>query len=460
MQSCRDLKPASAGTMEKNMRLLIRHLPTLLIGAILGSFIAIGGSVLADRHQTSVVIPFEELRIFTEVFHSIKSDYVEDVDDKTLLENAIQGMLSGLDPHSSYLTPEVYQELQIGTTGEFGGLGIEVGMENGFVKVIAPIDDTPAQRAGVQAGDLIIRLDDTPVKGMTLTDAVKVMRGKPGDSIKLTIVRESEDKPITITVVRDIIKVKSVKSRMLEPGYGYVRISHFQTHTADDLEKAINALKTENKGPIKGLVLDLRNNPGGVLSGAVEVSDAFLSKGLIVYTEGRVDDSSLKFQAHPKDMVNGAPMVVLVNGGSASASEIVAGALQDHGRAVIMGNKTFGKGSVQTILPMNNNAALKLTTARYYTPSGRSIQAEGIQPDIVLKKFEIANIEQDDGYLKEADLAGHLDNGNSKKSEDQTDNKASNSANEEEEPLVKKDYAVYEGLNLLKGLNILQSRRF
>jgi carboxyl-terminal processing protease len=431
---------------------LFRHLPTLLIGSILGAFIAVAGTVFATRNQTdhlSKTIPFEELRSFTEVFHRIKRDYVEEVDDKTLLENAIEGMLSGLDPHSGYLTPEVYQEIQIGTTGEFGGLGIEVGMDNGFVKVIAPIDDTPAQRAGIQAGDLIIRLDETPVKGMTLTEAVKIMRGKPGSSIKLTIVRENEEKPLKITIVRDIIKVKSVKSRILEPGYGYVRISHFQAHTADDLRTAIDKVKKDDK-KLKGLVLDLRNNPGGVLNAAVAVSDAFLTRGRIVYTEGRVADASLSFRAEADDWLDGAPMVVLVNGGSASASEIVAGALQDHQRAVIMGNKTFGKGSVQTILPMNNDAALKLTTARYYTPSGRSIQAEGIKPDIILNKIEIASVELDEDLsLKESDLAGHLNNDQSEQD--------GNSAlpKNTEEPLVKRDYAVYEALNLLKGLNIL-----
>lgn len=436
------------------MQTLFRHLPTLLIGSMVGLFIAIGGSVLADRQTTPSTIPFEELRAFTEVFHKIKSDYVEEVDDKTLLENAIQGMLSGLDPHSGYLNQEAYQEIQIGTTGKFGGLGIEVGMDNGFVKVIAPIDDTPAQRAGVKAGDLIVRLDDTPVKGMTLGDAVKIMRGDPGTSITLTIVRESEEKPLRITIVRAIIRVKSIKSRTLEPGYGYIRISHFQTHTGEDLAKAIRAIKNDNQ-QLNGLVLDLRNNPGGVLKAAVDVSDTFLSQGLIVYTEGRVIDSSLKFKAHNDDLLEGAPLVVLVNGGSASASEIVAGALQDHKRAVIMGNKTFGKGSVQTILPMNNNAALKLTTARYYTPSGRSIQAEGIQPDIVLNKVEIAQVEaEEDLRLKESDLARHLDNNNAGTQEGEMDD-----ASAEEEPLVKRDYAVYEALNLLKGLNIIKTQR-
>jgi carboxyl-terminal processing protease len=439
------------------MQTLFRHLPTLLIGTILGSFIAIGSSVFANRNQTDLaeVLPFEELFTFTEVFQRIKTSYVEDVEDNTLVENAIQGMLTGLDPHSSYLTPEAYQEIQIGTTGEFGGLGIEVGMENGFVRVIAPIDDTPAQRAGIQAGDLIVRLDDTPVKGMTLSDAVKIMRGKPGTSITLTVVRESEEKPLTIKIVRDIIQVKSVKSRTLEPGYGYVRISHFQAHTQDHLKKAINALKKESKQNLKGLVLDLRNNPGGVLNAAVSVSDTFLTKGLIVYTEGRIPDASLKFKARSDDWLNGAPIVVLVNGGSASASEIVAGALQDHKRAVIMGNKTFGKGSVQTIIPMKEGAALKLTTARYYTPTGRSIQAEGIQPDIVLNKVEIASVDKEsDLGIKEADLAGHLDNG---EGESESSEKATSAQDNEDEPLVKRDYAVYEALNLLKGLNIIKN---
>ncbi|MCK5717747.1 MAG: S41 family peptidase, partial [Thiomargarita sp.] len=297
------------------MRFLPRHFPTLLVGTLLGLLLAVGGSVLANRHDKDLMIPFEELRTFTEIFHRIKTDYVEEVDDKTLLEYAIQGMLSGLDPHSSYLTPELFEEMQIGTTGEFGGLGIEVGMENGFVKVIAPIDDTPAQRAGIEAGDLIVRLNDTPVKGMTLNDAVKIMRGEVGTSIKLMIVRESEDKPLKITIVRAIIQIRSVRSHILESGYGYVRISHFQTHTHRDLLKAIKTLKKENKGALKGLVLDLRNNPGGVLNGAVDVSDAFLKKGVIVYTEGRVDDASFKFRAKPQDALDGAPIVVLVNVG-------------------------------------------------------------------------------------------------------------------------------------------------
>jgi carboxyl-terminal processing protease len=423
----------------------------LVTGLVLGVLVSIGHGVLAERESAQATLPVEELRTFSDVFGRIKNDYVESVEDKELLENAIRGMLTGLDPHSSYLDVEQFKELQVGTTGQFGGLGIEVGMENGFVKVIAPIDDTPAQRAGIQAGDLIIRLDDTPVKGMTLNDAVKVMRGEPGTDIKLTIVREGLDKPLQVTITRDIIKVKSVKRRTLEPGYGYLRISQFQSKTADYLEDAIGDLKKENDDNLKGLVLDLRNNPGGVLNGAVAVSDAFLTKGLIVYTEGRIDDSRLRFNATPDDLLDGAPIVVLVNQGSASASEIVAGALQDHKRAIILGNKTFGKGSVQTILPLSGGTALKLTTARYFTPSGRSIQAEGITPDIELESLKVAAVEKTLDPLSEADLSGHLDNGNGSdggKDDDEADNG----------DLAQSDYQLYEALNMLKGLSILQER--
>ena len=428
----------------------------LLAGLFAGVLLSIGHGVFAEKDDVRATLPVEELRTFSDVFGRIKNDYVVDVDDKELIENAIRGMLSGLDPHSAYLDAEQFSELQVGTTGQFGGLGIEVGMEDGFVKVIAPIDDTPAQRAGVQAGDLIIRLDDTPVKGMTLNDAVKIMRGKPGSSIVLTIVREGLDKPIKISITRDIIKVKSVRARMLDPGYGYLRISQFQSKTADYMVDAIEDLKKENKGALKGLILDLRNNPGGVLNGAVAVSDAFLTKGMIVYTEGRIADSRLRFNATPDDIIDGAPLVVLVNQGSASASEIVAGALQDHKRAIIIGAKTFGKGSVQTILPLSSDSALKLTTARYYTPSGRSIQAEGITPDIVLEPIEVAQVETNIEPLKEADLTHHLENGNGDKhAKDKESGKDDSSKGES---LVKDDYMLYEALNLLKGLVILQDR--
>jgi carboxyl-terminal processing protease len=424
----------------------------VLIGLIAGLSISIGSGVFAERETKSLSgLPIEELRTFSDVFGRIKNDYVEDVEDSEMLNNAIRGMLSGLDPHSSYLDQEQFKELQVGTSGEFGGLGIEVGMEDGFVKVIAPIDDTPAQRAGIKAGDLIIRLDDTPVKGLTLNDAVKIMRGKPGTVLRLTVVREGVDQPLKIDIERDIIKVKSVKSRMLEDGFGYVRISQFQSKTAENMVDAIEDLKKKGGGSLKGLVLDLRNNPGGVLNGAVAVSDAFLKKGLIVYTEGRVSDSKLRFNATPDDILSAAPLVILVNQGSASASEIVSGALQDHRRAIIVGTPTFGKGSVQTILPLSNGTAVKLTTARYYTPSGRSIQAEGIKPDIELEQVRISAVESSIDPIKEADLSRHLSNGEGKKSRKSADKEGEDA---EEESLAETDYQLYEALNLLKGLAI------
>ena len=436
------------------MRTAIRSFSVLTVAVVLGSLLTVGQGVFADKDSGS--LPLEELRTFTEIFAKIKNDYVEPIADEDLLENAIKGMLAGLDPHSAYLVPDDYKELQAGTSGEFGGLGIEVGMEDGFVKVIAPIDDTPAYRAGVEAGDLIIRLDDTPVKGMSLAEAVKIMRGKPGTDIILTVVREGADGPLNIVITRDVIRVTSIKSRVLEDGYGYVRISQFQSRTGEGLRDAIADLKAEVDGPIKGLVLDLRNNPGGVLSAAVSVSDAFLTKGLIVYTEGRLADASIKFSAKPTDVIEGAPIIVLVNAGSASASEIVAGALQDHKRAIIMGNQTFGKGSVQTILPMDNGSALKLTTARYFTPSGRSIQASGISPDIELEQVRVAKVERRSQRVKEADLAGHLKNNEDKEADlSKEGGAAKDGPAAEEQSLAQRDYALYEALNLLKGLHIL-----
>jgi len=399
------------------------------------------------------VIPLDDIRILVEVFHKIKKDYVETVTDKDLLENAVRGMLAGLDPHSSYLDAQGYLSLQQGTTGEFGGLGIEVGTENGFLKVIAPIDDTPAQRAGVQAGDVIVRLDDTPVKGLSLNEAVKLMRGKSGTKIVLSIIREGEDKPIELSIVRDVIKIQSVKSRFLEPGFAYIRISHFQSRTGDALQKQIKDLRLKATDGLKGVILDLRNNPGGVLGAAVSVSDAFLNEGRIVYTEGRAQDAELEFNAKPPDLVGGAPLIVLVNEGSASASEIVAGALQDQKRAIIMGRRSFGKGSVQTILPMHNDAALKLTTARYYTPSGRSIQAEGIVPDILIDKVKLSSIANArTNIIKESHLSGHLENEADKLKHDEDDPQNNKNG------LAASDFELYEALNLLKGMNILQAR--
>ena len=419
------------------------------VSLVAGAF-SLGRAVHAepDVEEEGATLPLQELRVFAEVFGRIKNDYVEAVDDKDLLRFAIRGMLAGLDPHSAYLSEDEFNDLRVGTSGEFGGLGIEVGMEDGFVKVIAPIDDTPAQRAGIQSGDIIVRLDSKPIKGLSLDEAVKLMRGKPGSEIVLTIVREGVEKPLEIKVTRAVIKVVSVKHRMLEPGFGYVRVSHFQARTPEDVLRALSRLKKESGGRLKGLVLDLRNNPGGVLNAAVAISDAFLTDGTIVYTEGRVKDSQLKFRAAPDDLLEGAPLVVLVNGGSASASEIVAGALQDHKRAVVMGRQTFGKGSVQTIVPINERTAIKLTTARYYTPNGRSIQAEGIAPDIVLENVTVATKDAGrDESVKESDLSGHLENPNGIQEKDGA---------ETEESLVRKDYELNEALNLLKGLAILR----
>ena len=433
----------------------VRNLLILMFGLFLGVILALGQSVFAEKTASQAYdgIPLEDIRTLSEVFGKIKENYVEKIDDKTLLTNAIRGMLSGLDPHSSFLDIEEFKELTVGTRGEFGGLGIVVGMENGFVKVISPIDDTPAQRAGIKAGDLIIRLDEKPVKGMVLDEAVKLMRGKPGEAIDLLISREGVDKPFKVHVVRDKIRVKSVKHRVLEPGYGYVRITQFQQRTGEDLNKAIDDIKKKNKKTgLKGLVLDLRNNPGGLLDAAVSVSDAFLTEGIIVSVRGRHLDSQHSFQATPIDQINGAPLVVLVNGGSASASEIVSGALQDHKRAVIMGQQTFGKGSVQSIVKLGNNTALKMTTARYYTPNDRTIQAEGITPDIKLRNITVDIKEGGNQYIKEADLKGHLENGKKPK----VTKKKNNKEDKKDKPLASTDYPLYEALNLLKGLTLLR----
>jgi len=432
----------------------LRYALILLLGVFVGVGITLERAVQADRTATTAQteaeqpLPIEELRTFTEVFSRIKTDYVEPVSDKKLIDDAIQGMLAGLDPHSAFLDPEAFKEMRVGTEGEFGGLGIEVTMEDGFVKVVSPIDGSPAAHAGLKPGDLIIQLDEKAVKGMTLNDAVKYMRGKPGSEITLTVVREGSSKPLKFKLKRAIVKIESVKGRLLESGYGYVRISQFQANTGDSLTAALKKLKLENKDNLKGLVLDLRNNPGGVLNAAVSVSDTFLNKGLIVYTDGRVPDSRLRFSATPGDALHGAPMIVLVNGGSASASEIVAGALQDNKRAIIMGTKTFGKASVQTIIPMSDGSALKLTTARYYTPSGRSIQALGIVPDVIVDEMKIPKQQKaDDGMLKEADLAGHLENTGPA-------NSAAPAPKSVPLDTVGTDYQLQEALNLLKGITI------
>ncbi len=452
------------------------------LGLVAGVSLSLHFSALADKETLVTPLPVEELRAFTEVFGHIKSNYVEPVTDKKLFTEAINGMLNGLDPHSSYLDADAFKDLQVGTQGEFGGLGIEVGMEDGLVKVISPIEDTPAYQAGIKSGDLILKLDDSLVKGMTLNDAVKRMRGKPGSKIVLTILRKNENKPLIITVVRAVIKVQSVKSKLVEPGYGFVRITQFQEHTGENLATALEKLVKDNKGDLKGMVLDLRNDPGGLLDGAVAVSAAFLARdALVVYTEGRTEEAKMRLTAAPEYYLRGniksdyiqnipasiksVPLVVLVNGGSASASEIVAGALQDHKRAVIMGTQTFGKGSVQTVLPLGNSTAIKLTTARYYTPGGRSIQAKGIVPDILVEDPSTAGADSL-FRLREADLEKHLVN--DKQPEDKADSAgkpeaAPKSKNEAEKlPPVefgaKNDYQLNQALNLLKGMQILHGK--
>lgn len=452
-------------------------------GFVAGTLISLQMPAFAEK-DVKAGLPVEELRTFAEVFNAIKQGYVEPIEDKKMIANAISGMLSNLDPHSSYLDPESFKELQVGTQGEFGGLGIEVGMEDGLVKVVSPIEDTPAYRAGLKAGDLIFKLDDTPVKGLTLNEAVKRMRGKPRTQIRISILRKGEVKPIEVTLTREVIKVQSVKSKLVEPGYGWVRITQFQENTIPSLAKHLNELYKQ--GELKGLVLDLRNDPGGLLNGAVGVSAAFLAPGTkVVSTDGRTPDAKQEYIAAPEDYLRGTredplkslpaavkkvPMVVLVNSGSASASEIVAGALQDHKRAVVMGTQTFGKGSVQTVLPLPGNAAIKLTTARYYTPSGRSIQAKGIEPDIQVEENSNG---QKAAHLREADLEGHLENDRDtaaptkeaapkEAAKPQEKKSAPGKKGEDELPprleyASPSDHQFQQALSLLKGLQIMQN---
>jgi carboxyl-terminal processing protease len=395
-------------------------------------------------------LPLEELRTFADVFNQIRIGYVEEIDDSTLLEYAVQGMLMGLDPHSVYLTSDAFENLQNTTSGEFNGLGLEVGMEDGYVKIISPIDGSPAADAGLQSGDVILKLDDTSVQGMSLNEAIDLMRGPKGSKIELSIGRSGESQPFEVTLIRDTIKVASVRERTLEPGYGYIRIAQFQTRTGKDVATSLQKLSDDND--LRGLVLDLRNNPGGILRASVDVSDLFMDGGAVVYTEGRLPNSEVHYNATAGDTSNGIPLVILINGGSASASEIVAGALQDHSRAVIMGTESFGKGSVQTILPLSESRAIKLTTARYFTPNGRSIQAQGIVPDILVERAKVTTIENG-RRISEADLNGHLDNAK----KDAEANKAEISRLAAKK-LLATDNQLYEALTLLKGLNILGMR--
>ena len=450
---------------------MIRFL--LATAAILGltlNVMAEEDITLAIEKEADTVIleprlPLNELRVFAEAFNRISSAYVEEIDDKTLLENAIKGMLSQMDPHSSYLDKDSFDDLQESTSGNYGGLGIEIGMEDGLLKVISPIDDTPAANAGIESGDLIIQLDETPVKGMSLSEAIEAMRGEPGSNIEILLIKTDNPTPTPLTLTRQIIKVASVRQRYLEEGFGYLRIAQFQSGTGDEVEKALIQLKDE--GDLEGLVIDLRNNPGGVLQAAVAVSDVFIDDGLIVYTRGRMEDSETRYNARTPDSIQGVPIVVLVNAGTASASEIVAGALQDHGRAIVMGTTTFGKGSVQTILPLTNEKAIKLTTARYYTPNGKSIQAEGIIPDIWVDRSTVTPAKSNPWRIKEKDLPKHLE-GDSEGSKletdvDDSDNPDLMDPDSSEPPsyysnnmeLAIRDYQLNEALTLLKGLHIL-----
>jgi len=407
-------------------------------------FLYIQDNNSAQAAKTS--LPLNQLQAFSEVYLKIKQNYVQDVSDKELFDNAIKGMLEGLDPHSAFLNEKDFKDLKIGTKGEFGGLGIEITMEDGFVKVITPIDDTPAFKAGIKPGDLIIEIDSSSVQGLSLNQAVDLMRGKVGTPISLTIAREGETGPIEVNIIRDKIKVKSVKYEIIDDNYGYIRISSFQNKTGKNLKNAIQNLNVKSKNKIKGYVIDMRNNPGGVLGSAVDVSDAFLKgKKKIVFTKGKTESAMYEFISNNTDLTEGKPIVVLINGGSASASEIVAGALQDHKRAIIMGTQSFGKGSVQTILPITSKTAVKITTARYYTPNGRSIQAKGITPDIIVENLEISST-SNNKILKESDLKGHLRNKSKKKKGNKTKLK-----NEK----LKNDYQLSEAINLLKGLNII-----
>jgi carboxyl-terminal processing protease len=426
----------------------VKYFSTTLAAALIGILLlatanADTESQSPDEQSTQEErLPLRELRLFTQVFEQIRRGYVEEVKDTELLENAIAGLLLELDPHSVYLNQTDYEELQESATGEYGGLGLQVGSERGMIKVIAPIDGSPAAKAGIEAGDFIVEVDGTPVRGMAVQKAIDKLRGEKGTSIKLTLFREGEDGPLDITVVRGTIQISSVRSRIIEPGYGYVRVSQFQVSSGKDFKKELLSLK-EKQPALKGLIIDLRNNPGGLVPASVEIADAVLDGGTVVYTEGRLPSANISFDAKSGDLLQGTPIVVLINGGSASASEIVAGALQDHQRAAIIGTQSFGKGSVQTVIPLGDGRAVKLTTARYFTPNGRSIQAEGIVPDIIVEPAEI-RLYKKRKQVREADLEGHLEQAESK-------NKKAEDRDEE----ITDDNQLYEALNVLKGFQLL-----
>lgn len=469
--------------MQLRLKKMSKFLTSSLIGSALILMPVVAFSAESSKEEK---LPIADLQRFTKVIEYIKEYYVKPVSDEVLFENAMRGMLAGLDPHSNYFNMDEFSDLKASTTGKFGGLGVEVLPEDGFIRVISPIDDTPAQRAGVQSGDLIIKLDNTAVKGLSAQEAIEKMRGEPGSKILLTIIRQGENKPLQITVIRDIIKVQSVKTKMLDDNFGYVRVSQFQSNSGDELTRSLQTLKKNNGGKLKGIILDLRNNPGGVLDTAVQIADTFLDRdklkqydNVIVYAKGRIPGSQIKEKAHAGDLLNGAPMVVLVNGGSASGSEIVAGALQDYHRAVVVGTKTWGKGTVQTVLPLKDNRGLKLTTALYYTPAGRSIQATGIVPDILVQNLKIPAPDKNDLnalLIGEADLQGHLENGNAKDADQDKDEQPKIKEKDKDKnkdkfsektpstsplatDLLYTDYQLHEALNILKGLTLTNANQ-
>jgi len=429
-----------------------------IFGVIIGAVFCVA---LAGAARTMAAAQgnndYESIEMFTDVLSLVKKSYVEEVDTKKLIYGAINGMLASLDPHSAFMPPETYKEMKIETKGSFGGLGLEITIKDGMLTVISPIEDTPAFKAGIKASDHIIKIDDKFTKDLSIMDAVKRMRGAKGTKVTLTIMREGFDKPKEFQLVRDIIQVKSVKYKVLDAGYGYIRLAQFQEKTTEDLEKALDAVKSENGGTLNGLVLDLRNDPGGLLDQAVKVAEHFLDEGkLIVYTEGREKDSKMRFVSRGGNKEPNYPIVVLINSGSASASEIVAGALQDHKRAVIMGTQSFGKGSVQTIIPLSDNSGLRLTTARYFTPSGRSIQAKGITPDIVVERMELSSAaeKKDPMHIREKDLDNHFE-AESKMQKEEKEKKGDKPPVKTDEQ-VKNDYQLLRALDLLKGWEILK----
>jgi carboxyl-terminal processing protease len=437
--------------------------PSLVRMFLVLSFFVVGAIAVAEKpDQYNNPLPIKEVQRFAAAVSQIKNYYVKPVTDQELFDNAISGMMSGLDPHSNYLNSQEYENLNTATKGEFSGIGLEVTLDDGFIKVISAVDDSPAAKSGIKPNDIIVSLDTTPIKGLSLREAVSKMRGARGSHVHLLVLRKGQDKPLKFDIIRDVVLVKSIKFKLFSDNLGYIRIANFQSPTASDMNKAIYNLLEQAGGELKGLILDLRNNPGGLLDAAVQISDSFVdstllgTNKLIIYTKGRAQGANYNAYAHPGDILNGAPIVILINEGTASAAEIVAGALQDHKRAIIVGQKSFGKGSVQTIMPLDEKTAIKLTTALYFTPAGRSIQAEGIKPDILIKDVDLSHSKaKEDEYegFKEANLTKHLANANEASFKK---DKANPGTHQNEANLAYEDYQLYEALNLLKGISTIR----